>query len=66
MWGRLREVLRREGADTAVLEMFYCAVIQAVLLFGAGNWVSLAPMVQRLDRFHVGFLIQVMNLKKKC
>ena len=32
--GRLGELLRREGADPKVLEMFYRAVIHAILLFG--------------------------------
>ena len=35
VWGRLGELLRREGADPKVAEIFYRAVIQAVLLFGA-------------------------------
>ena len=35
VWGWLRKLLLREGADPTVLEKFYRAVLQAVLLFGA-------------------------------
>ena len=58
-------MLHREGVKTAVSAKFYRVVIQTVMLFGADNWVSLAPMAQRLEVFHVGFLIQVTNLKGK-
>ena len=36
VWGRIRKILRREGADPFVLDIFYRAVVQEVLLF----WVS--------------------------
>ena len=48
MWGRISNMLRREGSDLDVLSKFYLAVIQAVLFFGAENWVLLAPMLQRM------------------
>ena len=35
VWRRLGELLCREGAYTTVLEEFYRAVVQAVILFGA-------------------------------
>ena len=35
VWINLRKLLRREGADPFVSAKFYCAVVQAVLLFGA-------------------------------
>ena len=34
-WGRLAQVLGREGADPKVSRSFYTAVTQQVLLFGA-------------------------------
>ena len=40
--------------------MFYRAVVQAVLLFGADTWVLLAEIDNTLERVHVGFLVQVM------
>ena len=58
-------MLRREGADLAVSEKFYCAVMQVFLLFGEDMCVLLATMAQRLEGVHVGFLIQVIKLKGK-
>ena len=34
IWGRLSQVLGREGADPKVSRAFYTALTQAVLLFG--------------------------------
>ena len=39
VWSWLGKLLRREGVDLRVSEMFYRAVVQAALLFGAENWV---------------------------
>ena len=36
-----------------------------VLLFGADNFVLAAPMAQRLEGVHVGFLRQVIKFKAK-
>ena len=58
-------MLRRKGAEPYNSKKFYCAVIQAVPLFGADRWVLLAPMTQRLEGFHVGLLRQVRKLKAK-
>ena len=55
---RLRKLLRREWAYTSVLEKFYHAVLQSVLLFGAETWV------QRLEGVHMGFLKQVKKSKE--
>ena len=35
VWGRLGNLLGREGADKLVSEMSYLEVVQVVLLFGA-------------------------------
>ena len=51
-WGSLSWVLVREGADPGVLWMFYTAVAQAVLLFGAETWVLTPRMEKALDSFH--------------
>ena len=56
VWGRLRNLIRREGSELDVLANFYCTVFQTVLLFGADTWVLLAPMAQRLEGVHVGLL----------
>ena len=65
MWGRLRKIIRKEGAEPAVSAKLHRAVIQVLLLllFWSETWVLLAPMAQRLEVFHVGFLRQVTKLK---
>ena len=35
VWGRLGTLLRREGAEPRVSEIFYRAVVQAILLYGS-------------------------------
>ena len=45
-WGRLGQVLIREGSDKRVSGNFFKAVVQAVLLFGAETWV-LTPRIER-------------------
>ena len=52
-------MLRREGADPKVAEMFYRAVTQAVLLFGLNTWVILATMERILEEAEMGFLIKI-------
>ena len=46
-------------------EMFYQAVLQAVLIFGAETWVLLTEMSRKLEGLHVGFLRQVTGQKAK-
>ena len=50
-WGRLARILGREGADPKVSRMFYIAVTQKVLLFGAESWVLTGKMEAALDTF---------------
>ena len=38
-WGRLKRILRREGADKRVSGNVFKALVQQVLLFGAETWV---------------------------
>ena len=54
--GRIGKLLWREGSDTAVLENFYQAVVQAVLLFGEETWVFMETIMQRLEGAHANFL----------
>ena len=63
VWERLRNLIRREGSESAVLEKIYHSVVQVVLFFGADTWVILAPTSQRLDGVHLGFLQQVTKSK---
>ena len=45
VWSRFGNFLRREGADPIVSEKFYCAVVQAVLLFESETWVLTAAIL---------------------
>ena len=44
VWGRLSEMLQREGADIKSLRIFYRAVAQVALLFVSDLWVLLVEM----------------------
>ena len=59
VWGRLGKLLRREGVDSFVLDIFYRAVVKIVLLFRSETWVLFAAMTKRMEGFHVGLLGQV-------
>ena len=50
-WGCLERVLGREGADPKVSRIFYTAVTQQVLLFGAETWVLTKKMESALYAF---------------
>ena len=50
-WGRMQEILRREGATTRVSVNFFKAVVQQVLLFGAETWVVTPKMERALSAF---------------
>ena len=58
-------MLRIDGENPQVSEMFYRAVVQEVLTFGAETWVLSAEMSQNLERLHVGFLIKMTGQKEK-
>ena len=61
MWGRLRKLLWREGAEPTVLEKIYRAVVHAVLLFGAETWMLTEKIMQQLEGAHMSFLRQVTH-----
>ena len=63
VWGRLGKLLIRDGADPIVSSKFYCAVVQAVLLFGLETWVLTSAMLQKIEGVHVSFLRQVTWMK---
>ena len=54
--GGVGTLLRREGADPRVSEMFYRSVAPAVLIFVSENWVLLAAMERKVEDTHTGFL----------
>ena len=53
-WGQLQRILSREGANKRVLENFFKAVVQQVLLFGAETWVVTPIMERALNSFMHG------------
>ena len=58
------KLLRREGEDPQVSAMFYWAVFQVVLIFGAETWVLSAEMSRNMEGVHVGFLRQMKGQKE--
>ena len=50
-WGRLFQILVREGAVLKVSGNFYKAAAQAVLLFGDETWFLTQRMEKALDSF---------------
>ena len=59
VWKRLGKMFPWKGADIWVSDLFYRAVIQAVLLFESESWAMLDAMVQGIDGSHVGFLRKI-------
>ena len=57
------EMIRRVGAYSKVVSMFYMAVTQAVLLFVSETWVLSVSMEKTVDVIHTGFLKQITGKK---
>ena len=51
-WGMVSRILRWDGLRPKAAAMFYKAVVQAVLLYGAETWSVTPPMLQALRGFH--------------
>ena len=58
-WSRMGKLIRREGADPRVSEIFYLTVVQSVLLFGSDTWILLTTIPRRLEGVHLGVLRKV-------
>ena len=58
-------MLRQEGLEPIISAKFYCAVVQAVLLFGLETWLLTAAMMQNLEGVHLGFLGLVTGMKDR-
>ena len=56
VWGRLGALIRQEGEEPRVLEIFYRAVVQAIILYGSETWVLLASMANMVEETHTEFL----------
>ena len=50
-WAHLSKILGREGANPKASGMFFKAVVQAVLIFGAETWVMTPHMGRSLGGF---------------
>ena len=61
VWGRPRKLIQWEGADPRVAEMFYRAVVQAIILYESETWVLLAAMERKVEGTHTGFLRQITD-----
>ena len=55
VWGRLGKLLRREGSEPKVLEIFYRLVVQTILLYGSETWVILAAREKTVEGIHTEF-----------
>ena len=56
VWSWLGKLLRSEGEEPRVSEIFYPAVVQTVLLFGVETWVLLEKMARNMEGLYVGFI----------
>ena len=58
VWGVSLLMLRRDRADTKVVEMLYRAVVKVLFLFVSESWVLLTEMKITAERTHTGYLRQ--------
>ena len=56
VWGILGTLLQREGEEPRVSEIFYRALVQAILLYGSETWVLFAKMENKVEGVHTKFL----------
>ena len=50
-------LLRREGAEPRVSEIFYRGVVQKILLYGLETWVLLAATERKVEGIYTEFLL---------
>ena len=51
-WGRIGHVLRTEGTTPRVMDYFYKAGVQAILLYGSETWTVSSYVMQQFRSFH--------------
>ena len=51
-WGKLVNILKREGANATIMSKFYMTIIQAVLLYGSDSWIIKDRDLNKLRSFH--------------
>ena len=59
IWRRLGTLLRQEGVESRVVEMFYRAVVQEISLYGLEKWVLSAATKKKVEWEHTGFLRKI-------
>ena len=65
VWGRLVNILQREGAHTKLVAMFYWVVVQALLLFGSESWFLSSAMEKMAKGAHTGFLYHIAGKRER-
>ena len=65
VWGRLGNMLRREGLDSKVAAMFYRAGVQTVILFGSESWVLYTEMEKMVEWTQTRFLRQITGKRER-
>ncbi len=53
VWARISAVLKGKNASPKVCGVFYCSVIQSMLLYGRKSWVLNPDVLTRLEGFHI-------------
>ena len=51
-WGKLVNILKREGANAIIMSKFYMTIVQAVLLYGSDSWIIKERDLNKLRSFH--------------
>jgi hypothetical protein len=51
-WGRIANILRREGAEPKTMGNFYRSIIQSVLLYSSETWQTNAQQLESVVAFH--------------
>ena len=66
IWGIVGTLIRGEGSDPRMAEIFYMAVVQAILLYGSETWVLLGKSVEdtlKLYRLESLFLVSFLVVR---
>ena len=59
VWVHLEKMLQRGASYTHVSDIFYWALVQALLLFGSELWVMSEGTMRMMEGTHVGFLWKI-------
>ena len=65
VWGRLGTLLRYEGTEPRVAEMFYRAVVKAIILYELETWVLQSAIQRKVEGTHTGLLRQIKEKRAR-